>query len=473
VRIDGDSPTLIFALAHWDDGAIPRLRAVTFGVDYDPDELEIVEWGSCADFTYADPSWPTPGTGVAVSWSTTRTDTQARVLWFVVQHVGSEPATLSLIPHPTQGAWFADDSVPAKLDAVGAFGVVGFDTPGYPPCPSDALYCCLPDGTCQPMYPSGCAYFQGELIHGPCDDGDNGGPTIPNRIAVLSSPGSYRWSRPFGGEWWNGCPPDHFNLNDATPLVMQSRDGLTRFDREKWRSSPPGYVRPGSSAAVTNGGEVEVRTNELWARDGTVMAWLHPTSLLRERIKMANANGAPRTWVEYSASTAGDTIGVSCLVDSVAQHVRYELLARNGVPPAETRSLSDTGYPLVEAGEYVTYDFEGHVVETNIWSDPAAAPEAGAEGGVDRSMVVLLIGSNPVRDRLRYAIKLSKATAVKVELLAVNGRVEAHIFEGLLDGGEKTLEWSPPLRARPSAGIYYLRASTAGGTSNTRLLWLH
>lgn len=136
VPADSTTTTVFFAVAAFPDTASPRLAGVTFGVDYDEDDLVVVAHGSCGDFELATEGWPAPGSGTSVTWNEAQTGTLTDVYWFAAYAYSSSRATtFALASHPTQSAVFASDAVPAELDAVVALGTLGFGTPGYAPCP--------------------------------------------------------------------------------------------------------------------------------------------------------------------------------------------------------------------------------------------------------------------------------------------------------------------------------------------------
>jgi len=136
-RIDGASatdPAIFKVYAAFSEGTSPRLMGVTWGVDYDNANLFLPDYGTCGDFELNENDWPLPGTGCAVTWFTVQTDYLVAIYWFAAYTYGA-PGALELIPHPQGGGWFGDDSVPAVLDQIAAYGTLGFDMPGEAPCP--------------------------------------------------------------------------------------------------------------------------------------------------------------------------------------------------------------------------------------------------------------------------------------------------------------------------------------------------
>jgi hypothetical protein len=55
-------------------------------------------------------------------------------------------AELSLTPHPTQGGWFVDDSMPPLTDPIAAYGALGFGILGDAPCPGSGTPDAPPEG---------------------------------------------------------------------------------------------------------------------------------------------------------------------------------------------------------------------------------------------------------------------------------------------------------------------------------------
>lgn len=125
--------TIVFVVAAFPDSSEPRLQAATFGLEFDEERIDISDYGSCADFELPNPSWPASGTGTAVTWSAPKTSLVVPIYWLCV--TASDTTSLSIVRHPTQGGAFADDSVPAAVDTVSAFGSLGFGVQGELPCP--------------------------------------------------------------------------------------------------------------------------------------------------------------------------------------------------------------------------------------------------------------------------------------------------------------------------------------------------
>ncbi|MFN8548977.1 MAG: hypothetical protein U0527_13680 [Candidatus Eisenbacteria bacterium] len=150
--VNGNGPYIFFALAAFPASATPSVRGVAFGLTYDASSLAINAWGHCGDFELPGDAWPNPGRGTAVVWNATQSGHLVPVYWFLgYDYVSPTPTSISLAPHPDQGGYFADDSVPSILDAIAAYGALGFDQPGVLACPADGPArgaCCGPYGAC-------------------------------------------------------------------------------------------------------------------------------------------------------------------------------------------------------------------------------------------------------------------------------------------------------------------------------------
>ena len=165
-RTDQESPVLIFAIALFPSESAPRLLGLTFGIDF-PDCVQLEDWESCGDFEIADANWPSPGTGTAMTWSTAQTDQAVAVYQFFASGLAAEPGELALAPHPTQGAVFADDSIPSLLDEIAGLGSFGFFRDGITPCPQAQEpigACCFENGTCRVLTIPECDSAGGEFL---------------------------------------------------------------------------------------------------------------------------------------------------------------------------------------------------------------------------------------------------------------------------------------------------------------------
>lgn len=131
-----DSIVVFHALAAFPAGSSPRLAGVTFGVEYDPDELDIVGSGSCGGVEIQHTNWPGSGTGTSLTWQTTQTGPLVELYWFAAHtQAGVDSTGLALVAHPQQGGLFADDAVPPAIDSIAAYGSLGFGAPGHDECP--------------------------------------------------------------------------------------------------------------------------------------------------------------------------------------------------------------------------------------------------------------------------------------------------------------------------------------------------
>ena len=86
------------------------------------------------------------------------------VYWFAAYTYEGRIDQLTLTPHPTQGAYFADDSDPAVMDPIAFLGSFGFNQDGQISCPAPIPAtggCCLLDGSCVVVTASECMAAHG------------------------------------------------------------------------------------------------------------------------------------------------------------------------------------------------------------------------------------------------------------------------------------------------------------------------
>ncbi|MFN8549557.1 MAG: hypothetical protein U0527_16680, partial [Candidatus Eisenbacteria bacterium] len=144
-EVSGGGPAVIFALAAFSEGSQPRMAGVSFGIEYG--HCVVLEaWGPCADHELATPTWPESGQGTALTWDNAQTTILTELYWFAAYTYDGAVDRITLTPHPTDGAFFVDDSVPPVIDPVGAFGTFGFGQPGSAECPplvTPSGACCL------------------------------------------------------------------------------------------------------------------------------------------------------------------------------------------------------------------------------------------------------------------------------------------------------------------------------------------
>lgn len=146
-RVDVSIPVVFHVLAAFPETAEPRLAGVTFGIEY-PDCVIVLAIGRCATFELEDANWPSPGSGTALTFTPVREERLTTIYWFAAYVAEEQQAWFDIVPHHNQGGWFADDSIPSKLDAIADYGRLGFFQPGYLPCPNGEGACCFPDGLC-------------------------------------------------------------------------------------------------------------------------------------------------------------------------------------------------------------------------------------------------------------------------------------------------------------------------------------
>jgi hypothetical protein len=214
-----DASAVQHVIAAFPNGSSPRLASISFGWSYGA-FVVLQAYGHCADLEVAQATWPASGSGTALNWNAARL-TQLTDVYWVAAYGYQEPGSLCLIPHPTQGATFADDDVPSNLDAIQGLGCFGFGQPGNTPCPVVQAFgaCCFPDGSCQVLTPQECqsanGAYQGDstqctpglcpLPVGACCDPATGNCTIETQADCESHGGHYQGN---GVPCTEGlCPP--------------------------------------------------------------------------------------------------------------------------------------------------------------------------------------------------------------------------------------------------------------------------
>ena len=75
---------------------------------------------------------------------------------------------------------------------------------------------------------------------------------------------------------------------------------------------------------------------------------------------------------------------------------------------------------------------------------------------------------------MSFAIELTRHESVEISILDVEGRNMATIWRGELERGEHSFRWNGQTRtrARPSAGVYWVRLSAGGESVARSLTWL-
>lgn len=111
----------------------PRLKAVSFGLDYERAKVNVVDVGFAADAFWVEvPSeggqaFPAPGSGLGISFVEPRTSPLAEICWFAgYLYAGMDSTSISLRePPPPQTGLFIDDSVPPRANRIQDYGRLG------------------------------------------------------------------------------------------------------------------------------------------------------------------------------------------------------------------------------------------------------------------------------------------------------------------------------------------------------------
>jgi len=142
---DPESVVVFHLLAAFPAESSPRLKGLSFGIEYDPERLALVAHGPCIGdldngaMEYPGANWPESGTGTSLVFQTTQTSAIVESYWFAgYAYTGVDSVTFRVVAHPDErlGGTLADDAIPSELDPIAAYGRFGFGTPGYAACPS-------------------------------------------------------------------------------------------------------------------------------------------------------------------------------------------------------------------------------------------------------------------------------------------------------------------------------------------------
>jgi hypothetical protein len=151
-RVDTEDAVAFSLLAVFPEGSSPRVSGAIFGITYDA-SIHVTEYRACGDFELPTDAWPASGEGIAVTWEPAATSQILEMCTFVGYRDG-DPGILATVPHPTQGAWFIDDSPIGDLDGVVDFGWLGFGVDGSYDC--SVAGCCTGE-SCRLLPEAGCS----------------------------------------------------------------------------------------------------------------------------------------------------------------------------------------------------------------------------------------------------------------------------------------------------------------------------
>jgi hypothetical protein len=149
-RLDGsraDQPKVWKVYALFARGASPRLKAMTFGIHYNPDDLAVSAYGACIGdrsngaLEIPQDGWPGSDTGTSIVFQEVQTGHVVECYWFAGYDYSGKPTRFQIRdnPDPDMGGNFADDSIPSEQDVIAAYGSLGFDTAGRCPCPAESV----------------------------------------------------------------------------------------------------------------------------------------------------------------------------------------------------------------------------------------------------------------------------------------------------------------------------------------------
>jgi subtilisin family serine protease len=142
VAWDPGKKIVFHAIAAFPPGSSPRLKALSFGIDFDSTKFVLSARGTCGEFEIPGNGWPGSGTGTSQSWTTgAQTGLLTEAYWFAgytYSEQEEDSTSVSLIPHPLQHGVFVDDAFPSEVDTIAGYGRMGFGRLGGLPCPGSS-----------------------------------------------------------------------------------------------------------------------------------------------------------------------------------------------------------------------------------------------------------------------------------------------------------------------------------------------
>ncbi|MCC7143229.1 MAG: hypothetical protein IT349_14110 [Candidatus Eisenbacteria bacterium] len=160
-----DDPTrcaVVYVLAAFPGWAAPSLTSVSFGFEYDQAEFTLGNLSSTADLEFSSDGWPAPGSGTSVVWTVPLERHLAEIYAFSAMFYGDGPARVALSAHPTGAALFGDGN--GLTDPITSLGALGWNEPGFLPCPREVGACCWVEGECLVTNPFECESSGGHFI---------------------------------------------------------------------------------------------------------------------------------------------------------------------------------------------------------------------------------------------------------------------------------------------------------------------
>src|SRR5690606_26902817 len=154
-----DEISILYVLAVFPPGQEPPLRKVSFGIEYDPALLEILEFGADGSIEEQSFTWPAPGTSIHIRFDSVRWQQSTEAVWFAVRQLTETPAFLEL-QAGSFGGVVGSDHVEWPIEGFGAFG---FGQEGQVDCPSLGT-CCLAREGCRLLAERWCIKEYGEYL---------------------------------------------------------------------------------------------------------------------------------------------------------------------------------------------------------------------------------------------------------------------------------------------------------------------
>jgi hypothetical protein len=153
-------PHVWYVMAAFPDPGCPRLKAVSFRIDFDPTKMALEAWGTDPEtFEITFPSdldeapFPAAGSGTGLVLYPTTTSLLQELYWFAgYAYEGESDVTFALREKESFDDVFVDDSIPTNMDLIRGFGILGLGgTIGSNPTPGGPAItgaCCAWWGGC-------------------------------------------------------------------------------------------------------------------------------------------------------------------------------------------------------------------------------------------------------------------------------------------------------------------------------------
>ena len=163
-QVPGDEQGVVyFVLASFDDYAMPRLKAIAFGIELSSPGVEPIRYGPSRPPSITIPigPWPSSGSGIAMTWPDDSVFDRRlnEIYWFCGYAYAGQTVKLVKLPDKPM----VDDSFPPEADEIAGCGILGFGVSGFNPRSDGEATgaCCSGSGRCMLRTETGCQALSG------------------------------------------------------------------------------------------------------------------------------------------------------------------------------------------------------------------------------------------------------------------------------------------------------------------------